>query len=51
MEHVRERVRASQGFKDIQNRRGVVSAPIKMEHVRERVRASQGFKDIQNRRG
>jgi hypothetical protein len=22
MEHVRERVRASQGFKDIQNRRG-----------------------------
>jgi len=51
MEHVRERVRASQGFKDIQNRRGVVSVPIKVEHVRERVHASQGFKDIQNRRG
>ena len=29
--------------KDIQNRRGVVSVPIKVEHVGERVRASQGF--------
>ena len=51
MEHVRERVRVSQVFKDTPKRRGVISVPLKMEPVRERVRVSQVFKDRPKRRG
>jgi len=51
MEHVREYVRASQGFKDIQNREGGSFSPDKSGTRSRTCSCFPRIKDIQNREG